>query len=60
MVEEGDRVKLKSLNDPYTRLPPGVEGTVYHVDDIGTIHVDWDNGSKIGIVPGVDRFEVIG
>ena len=24
------------------------------VDDIGTIHVRWDNGSGLGIVPGVD------
>ena len=51
---KGTRVKLISLEDPYSRLPEGTKGTVDAVDDIGTIHVRWDNGSGLGIVPGVD------
>ena len=48
---EGCRVELISMNDPYnTSLQPGEQGTVIHVDDIGTIHVDWDCGSSLGVV----------
>ena len=39
---------------PYSRLKPGNEGTVFHVDDAGTVHVNWDCGSTLGMVYGVD------
>jgi Domain of unknown function (DUF4314) len=29
------------------------------VDDLGTIHVKWDNGSTLGLVPGQDSFRVV-
>lgn len=50
----GTRVRLVSMNDPYTDLRRGTQGTVTCVDDIGTIHVRWDNGSNLGIVFGED------
>jgi len=43
-------------SDPYTRLVPGDRGTVYRVDDAGTVHVRWDNGSGLGLVPGEDSW----
>jgi hypothetical protein len=54
----GDRVILKYTSDPYTNLKPGDEGTVDHIDDIGIVHIDWDNGSTLGLVPGEDEFEI--
>ena len=39
--------------------PTGTLGTVRYVDDIGTIHIKWDNGSSLGLVIGEDRFVVI-
>lgn len=43
------RVRLiKDLKDPYTQIPVGMNGTVIKVDDIGTVHVNWDNGSRLG------------
>lgn len=54
----GTRVRLISMDD--TQAPPsGTEGTVAHVDDIGTIHVSWDNGSSLGLVPGTDLFNIV-
>lgn len=47
----GDRVRLVAIDDPYTRLRPGDVGTVRRVDDAGTVHVTWDSGSTLGIVP---------
>lgn len=48
----GCRVELVSMNDPYARLKPGDRGTVVAVDDIGTVHIDWDNGSGLGAAYG--------
>ena len=46
----GTRVMLIRISDPYTNLRQGDQGTVMVVDDIGTIHVNWDCGSTLGIV----------
>lgn len=51
---EGCRVELVCMNDPYTRLVPGDQGEVAFVDDIGTVHVHWDNGSSLGVAYGED------
>jgi hypothetical protein len=51
----GCRVELISMDDPYTKLQPGERGTVRCVDSIGTVFVDWDCGSGLGIAYGVDH-----
>lgn len=56
---EGTRVKLVCMDDPYTKLTPGTQGTVKVIDDMGTIFVAWDNGSCLGVVYGVDRIKKI-
>lgn len=50
----GCRVELVSMNDPYTKLRPGDQGNVIAVDDIGTVHIAWDNGSSLGVAYGED------
>jgi hypothetical protein len=51
----GCRVELIHMDDPFNRkLHPGCRGTVRIVDDIGTIHVDWDCGSRLGVAYGED------
>jgi len=50
----GTRVELCSTSDPYTELKPGDQGVVRWVDDIGTCHVAWDNGSSLGMALGED------
>lgn len=50
----GCRVELVRMNDPWSPLKPGAKGTVRCVDDIATIHVNWDNGSTLGVVYGED------
>ena len=57
---QGTRVELVKMNDPYkTRLVPGCQGTVRYVDDIGTIHVEWDCNSRLGVVYGEDSCKII-
>ena len=53
LFPKGCRVELIRMDDP--QAPPiGTKGTVTHVDDIGTIHVAWDNGSSLGIAYNAD------
>lgn len=59
MAMRGDRVKLIYCSDPYTKLVPGSEGTVSMIDDVGTVHVKWDSGAYLGMVPGEDQFQVL-
>lgn len=33
----------------------GTQGTVTGVDDTGSLLVDWDNGSGLNVIYGVDR-----
>ena len=50
----GCRVELLQMDDP--QAPPiGTLGTVIGVDDIGSIMVDWDNGSSLSVAYGEDR-----
>lgn len=47
------RVELVSMDDP--QAPPvGTKGTVRLVDAIGSLVVDWDNGSGLNVVYGED------
>ncbi len=56
---KGTRVALVCMNDPYTKLRPGDTGTVMFVDDIGTVHIQWSNGSMLGAVYGEDAIRRI-
>lgn len=55
----GTRIKLINMDDPWNPVEPGTEGTVELVDDIGQIHMKWDNGRTLALVPGQDDFEII-
>ena len=55
---EGTRIRLGNMNDAHA-VPDGTLGTVQFVDDIGTIHVSWDNGSSLGLIVGEDDFSVV-
>lgn len=54
----GTRLECLFMDD-FQAVPPGTKGTVTHVDDAGTIHMHWDNGSSLGLVYGEDKFRTI-
>lgn len=55
----GTRIQLDFMGDDPRPIAPGTKGTVRSVDDIGTVHCDFDNGRRLGLVPGEDTFHVI-
>lgn len=56
----GTRVELTLMDDPWNdRLREGCRGTVTCVDDVGTIHVNWDCGSSLGVIYRVDACRVV-
>lgn len=44
------------MEDPYHPVPDGTEGNVEFVDDAGQIHMKWDNGRTLALIPGIDEF----
>lgn len=54
---KGTRVELISMNDPYSTLKPGDQGSVDFVDDTATVFINWDNGSTLGVVFGEDAIK---
>ena len=57
--QKGTKIKLIHMEDPYKHPADGSIGTVDHVDDAGSIHMTWECGSSLAILPDVDKFEVI-
>ena len=51
----GTRVMLIRMSDPYTNLRQGDRGTVSFVDDIGSIHVNWDSGGNLAVLFSEDQ-----
>ena len=43
-------------NDPHP-VPEGTRGTIDRADDADHIHVKWDNGSSLSLIPGVDEWQ---
>lgn len=52
----GTKVKLVSMVDDVNPVPSGTIGEVTFVDDMGQIHVNWENGSGLALIPMVDSF----
>lgn len=52
--QPGDRVRCLSMESELYPIPQDMEGEVIMVDDIGSVHVKWDNGFEAAIldIPG--------
>lgn len=45
--------------DDNATVPPGTLGKVVFIDDGPTRHIEWENGARLGVVPGKDKVEVV-
>lgn len=50
----GCRVELLQMEDEYAP-PRGTLGTVTGIDSTGSLLIDWDNGSGLNVLYGIDR-----
>lgn len=55
----GTRIRLNHMDDPYAPIPPGTTGSVDYIDDAGSVHMKWDNGRTLSLIPGEDDFTII-
>ncbi|MEK1465761.1 DUF4314 domain-containing protein [Limosilactobacillus fermentum] len=54
----GSVVKLLAMDD--LQAPPaGTIGIIKGVDDLGNILVNWETGSRLSLIYGQDKWEVI-
>ena len=56
--EMGTVIVLEQLGEDPRPVGPGSKGEVLYVDDIGTVHVRFENGRRMGLVPGEDLFHI--
>lgn len=56
---KGTRVQLDRMGNDPMPVESGTRGTVVSVDDMGTLHCEFDNGRCLGICPEVDSFHKI-
>ncbi len=52
----GTKIELINM-DGESRVSPGMKGEVMGVDDIGQIHMTWENGSSLALNTEVDSFK---
>ena len=55
----GTVVVLDRMDD-FQSPPVGTVGEVTYIDDIGSIHVSWQNGSSLALIPDEDEFHIKG
>ena len=55
---KGTPIRLYSMEGEQS-VPPGSRGVVECVDDIGQIHMKWENGSHLALNVEEDRFDII-
>ena len=55
----GTKVKLtKDMDDKYPILA-GTIGTIDYIDGEGQLHMIWENGRTLALIPEIDQFETI-
>lgn len=55
---KGTIIKCISMDDPRP-VPTNTIGVVEYVDDACQIHVCWNTGSGLALIPGWDEFEIV-
>ena len=51
---------MQSDGKPEKGMIKGLQGKVDYIDDAGQLHMKWDNGRSLALIPGVDNFKRMG
>ncbi|MCM1007929.1 MAG: DUF4314 domain-containing protein [Ruminococcus flavefaciens] len=54
----GTMVRLILMEDKFAP-PVGTIGEIQFVDDAGSVHIHWQNGSSLSVIPNVDVVEIL-
>lgn len=57
LYKKGTKIKLIKMYGE--NMKTGMIGIVDFVDDIGQIHMNWDNGSSLALNDKIDEFLII-
>ena len=55
---KGTKLQLISMRNEKYPVLPGTVGEVTHIDDAGSIHMRWENGSSLALIPEIDSFQM--
>lgn len=55
---KGKRITLIRMGEDPNPIKAGEQGTILGEDGMGHIHVDWDNGRGLALIPGVDMYKI--
>ena len=58
IYKPGIKVRLIHMEGE-PQMTEGLEGAIDYIDDAPQIHVNWENGSSLALIPEVDKFEII-
>lgn len=59
-VKVGDKVELIETDDSWSKLEKGSRGIVFKIEkDQELIWVEWENGEKLALLEGIDKFKII-
>jgi hypothetical protein len=59
-IKVGDRIELIETNDTWSKIEKGSKGTISKIDiDQELIWIDWDNGEKLALLEGIDKYKII-
>ena len=56
---KGTKLQLISMRNETYPVLPGTVGEVTHIDDAGSIHMRWENGSSLALIPEIDSFQIV-
>ena len=56
---KGTKLQLLSMRNETYPVLPGTIGEVTHIDDAGSIHMRWENGSSLALISEVDSFKAV-
>lgn len=57
--KKGTKIEIIEMQDEYNPVPTGTIGYVDFVDSEGQIHMNWNNGSTLALIVGIDKFKIL-
>lgn len=59
-IKVGDKVEILEITDTWSNLKKGSKGVVTKVEeDQELFWVNWENGEKLALLIGIDRYRII-